>query len=75
MQLNLTQARRQFSALLEAVERGEEFVIARNGKPIAKLVAIKKHGKRQLGAFPMHIQSDLLEPTDPEIVVSFYSKI
>ena len=75
MQLNLTQAKRKFSALLEAVERGEEVVIARSGKPIAKLVAIKKHGKRQLGAFSMHIQSDLLEPTNPEIIASFYGKI
>ncbi len=74
MQLNVAEAKSQLSALLEAVERGEEVVIARYGKPVAQLVAIKTQKKRQLGAFPMHIKSNLLEPTDPEIIASFYGE-
>jgi prevent-host-death family protein len=69
MQLEVTEARTKLLALLEAVERGEEVVIAVNGKPVAQLVAVRA---RQLGAFPMQIKSDLLEPTAPEIVASFY---
>ena len=35
---NIHEAKTQLSRLLERVERGEEIVIARAGKPIAKLV-------------------------------------
>ena len=34
------EAKTNFSALLERAERGEEFVITRRGKPVAKLVPI-----------------------------------
>jgi prevent-host-death family protein len=72
MQLDVNEAQTKLLALLEAVERGEEVVIARDGKPIAQLVAVRANKKRQLGAFPMHIKSNLLERTNPEIVASFY---
>ncbi len=74
MQLNVAEAKTKLSALLEAVERGEEVVIARYGKPVAQLVAVKPQKKRQLGAFPMQIKSNLLEPTDPEIIALFYNE-
>lgn len=35
---NIRDARRKLSALLEQVERGEEVVISRRGKPVARLV-------------------------------------
>ena len=38
MQLSVHQAKDQFSALLQAVERGEEVVITRHGKKIARIV-------------------------------------
>lgn len=37
-QVNVHEAKSQLSRLLQAVEDGEEIVIARNGKPVAKLV-------------------------------------
>ena len=37
---NVHEAKTKFSKLLAKVERGEEVVIARSGKPIARLVAI-----------------------------------
>ncbi|MBN1106448.1 MAG: type II toxin-antitoxin system Phd/YefM family antitoxin [Deltaproteobacteria bacterium] len=40
-QVNIHEAKTQFSRLLAAVEQGEEIVIARYGQPIAKLVAIR----------------------------------
>ena len=35
------EAKTRFSALLERVERGEQIVITRRGKPVAKLVRIE----------------------------------
>jgi prevent-host-death family protein len=37
-QVNVHQAKTQLSRLLARVEQGEEIVIARDGKPVAKLV-------------------------------------
>ena len=39
------EAKTNFSALLERVERGEQIVITRRGKPVARLVPIAKPGK------------------------------
>ena len=36
-QVNIHEAKTQLSRLLEQVEGGEEIIIARNGKPIARL--------------------------------------
>jgi prevent-host-death family protein len=51
--VNMLQAKTNLSRLVEAVESGaeQEIIIARNGKPAARLVAIapKPTGKRRLG--------------------------
>ncbi len=39
--VNVRKARAQISQLLDAVESGEEIIIQRNGKPIARLVPIE----------------------------------
>jgi prevent-host-death family protein len=49
VQLNVHQAKTQLSRLLEMVEQGESIVIARNGKPVAELVPLRKKGL-QMGA-------------------------
>ena len=38
--MNVHQAKTQLSRLLEAVESGEDVVIARAGKPVARLVPV-----------------------------------
>lgn len=43
--VTVTEAKAQLSRLLAAVERGEEVVIGRAGKPIAQLTAYKPKGK------------------------------
>jgi len=40
-QLNLYEAKTQLSSLVDRAAKGEEIVIAKAGKPMAKLVAIK----------------------------------
>jgi prevent-host-death family protein len=44
--VNVHEAKTHLSRLLERVERGEEIVIARSGKPIAKLVPLTRSQKR-----------------------------
>ncbi len=45
--VNVHQAKTHLSRLLARVEAGEEIVIARRGKPVARLVGCKLQGKRQ----------------------------
>jgi len=49
-QVNIHEAKTHLSALLARVEKGEEIVIARNGKPVAQLKPIESAPrKRQFG--------------------------
>jgi prevent-host-death family protein len=48
--VNVRQAKTQFSRLLDRVEAGEELVIARRGKPVARLIPYSTAGQpRRLG--------------------------
>jgi prevent-host-death family protein len=47
--VNIHHAKTQLSSLLKEVESGEEFVIARAGKPVAKVVPLEKKKVRRLG--------------------------
>jgi len=48
--VDIHQAKTQLSRLLVQVEAGDEVVIARSGKPIARLVRFRVRGKRRFGA-------------------------
>jgi prevent-host-death family protein len=41
-QVNIYEAKTQLSKLLEQVENGDEIVIARNGRPVARLVPVQR---------------------------------
>jgi prevent-host-death family protein len=47
-QVNVHEAKTQLSKLLAEVERGREIVVARDGKPVAKLVPFPKPAKKRL---------------------------
>ena len=47
--VNVHEAKTHLSRLLERVEQGGEVVIARAGRPIARLVPFARPGKRALG--------------------------
>lgn len=50
MQVTIHEAKTQLSRLIAAVERGEEVVIARRDKPVARLVAMApERPQRRLG--------------------------
>ena len=38
---NISQAKAELSALIEEVQKGEEVILAKAGKPVAKLVAYR----------------------------------
>ena len=56
--VNVHEAKTNLSRLLAQVEAGEDVVIARNGKPVARLVEYQPRGKRQFGAWKDRISID-----------------
>ena len=56
--VNVHEAKTNLSRLLSQVEAGEEVVIARSGKPVARLVRFQRRGKRQLGSWKGRIALD-----------------
>lgn len=50
MQVTIHQAKAQLSELIAAAERGEEIIIARRDKPVARLSMIEEnYGKTRIG--------------------------
>ncbi len=75
MEFNVHEAKTHFSKLLAKVEAGEEVVIARAGKPVAKLVPVaRKKIARRLGTAKgqFRVPDDFNEPLPKEIEDSFY---
>ena len=75
-QVNLYEAKTNLSALIEAAAAGEEIIIAKNGKPKAKLVALTpadKPRKFNVG-FGDHYGWELPADPDPEIEALFYGE-
>jgi prevent-host-death family protein len=75
MQLfNVHEAKTQFSKLLDRVAAGEEIVIARNGKPVARLSAVAgEMPPRQPGALKGKIWiADNFDEFDEELEELFY---
>lgn len=62
-------AKTQLSRLLERVERGEDIVIARRDKPVARLVRVNTPPpRRQFGALKgrIRVTQAFFEPLPPE---------
>jgi len=73
-QVNIHEAKTQFSRLIAAVEQGEEIVIARYGQPIAKLVAIRPPATpRKPGSAKgrIKIRPSFFEPLPDEVLEAF----
>jgi prevent-host-death family protein len=68
MQVNVHQAKTQLSKLLEAVEKGEEVIIARDNVPVAQLVPVRRK-QFKLGILKDQLKGpvpDFLEPMSEE---------
>ncbi len=71
---NLYQAKSSLSRLVDRAAAGEEIVIAKAGKPQAKLVPLAKASKnRQPGGWEgrVHVADDFDEPLPEEIQAAF----
>lgn len=56
--VNVHEPKTHLSRLLMQVEAGEDVMIARNGKPVAKLVQIHQRGKLVFGSMKGSIELD-----------------
>jgi prevent-host-death family protein len=74
-QTNVHDAKTHLSKLLSQVEQGEEIVIARAGKPVAKLVRIQPEVQRVLGRDEglFEVPDDFDAPLPEELLKLFYS--
>lgn len=70
--VNVHRAKTELSRLLEAVEKGEDVVIARAGTPVARLVAVPPEERvpgRLAGV--VRLGPDFDDPFPPEIAKGF----
>jgi prevent-host-death family protein len=75
MEVNIHEAKTHLSRLLERVALGEEVIIQKAGRPIARLIPVEKHPvRRQLGwaAGEFVVPEDFDEPLPADIEESFY---
>ena len=72
--VNIHDAKTRLSNLIERVEAGEEIVIARAGRPVARLSPLtSRRGRRKLGALDgrFRIPEDFNAPLPDEILKAF----
>lgn len=74
--VNMHEAKTQFSKLIARVEAGEEIVIARDGQPVARLVAFrppaaKRVSGRDRGLFS--VPDDFDAPLPADVLADFES--
>jgi prevent-host-death family protein len=73
---NMHEAKTHLSRLAERAAGGEEIVIARNGKPLARLVAMPERRPRRLGLARGRIEvgEDFDAPLPAELQEAFEGK-
>ena len=72
---NLYEAKNQLSSLVERAASGEEIIIAKHGRPMAKLVPVKvarKAPRKQLNLLGLtYMADDFDAPLSPELLKLF----
>ena len=63
-QVNVQEAKTRLSDLLLRSERGEDIVIARAGRPVARLVPVDGPAPRTFGSMRLDVPDDFDEPLD-----------
>jgi len=71
--VNVQEAKTHLSALLLRVAAGEEIVLARNGKPCARLVPLRPSPPRQLGFLSGTVDQSFFEAL-PESELTAWSE-
>ncbi|MGO9519371.1 MAG: type II toxin-antitoxin system Phd/YefM family antitoxin [Candidatus Korobacteraceae bacterium] len=73
MEVNVHEANTHFSKLLAQVESGEEVIIARSGKPVARLVPFNLSSSREWGfAKGEFVVPDDFDDPMPDFEEDFY---
>ena len=72
MTLNLYEAKTQLSQLVEDAAAGKEIIIAKNGKPMAKLVPIRQQPLRKPGRLKGKVwMSEDFDAPMPDVIAAF----
>ena len=77
-QINIHEAKTQLSRLVERASRGEEIVIAKSGKPVAKLVPFDRDmTPRRPGSMRglIKVPDDFDAPLPPEVLTAFLADL
>lgn len=61
-QVKVQYAKTHLSALIAAVESGEEFVISRGDQPVARLAPLARQDARELGFVAYAVPEEFFEP-------------
>ena len=72
--INIHDAKTRLSQLVERVEAGEEIVIARAGRPVARLAPlVSRRGRRKLGSLDgkLRIPDDFNAPLPDDLLKAF----
>ncbi|MDC7222207.1 MAG: type II toxin-antitoxin system prevent-host-death family antitoxin [Spirochaetales bacterium] len=64
--INIHKAKTHFSSLVERVHEGEEIIIAKSGKPYARLVPLKPEKERIPGRYPGKVPASFFEDLPEE---------
>jgi prevent-host-death family protein len=76
-QVNVYEAKTNLSRLLDQVEAGEEVVIARAGRPVARLVPYRKsRAPRRPGGWEGRVRiADDFDELPPELLAAFRGEL
>jgi prevent-host-death family protein len=71
--VNIHEAKTHLSRLIDEVGEGREIVIARAGKPVARLVPVRRAARRTLGALAgrFEVPADFDAPLPDEVIDAF----
>lgn len=65
-QINIDEAKIHLSRILDRVQQGEEFIFAKAGKPIAKLVPMNSLVQRKPGLLKGSLSDSVIDPLPNE---------
>jgi prevent-host-death family protein len=71
--MNLYEAKTQLSALVDEAAAGAEIIIAKSGRPLAKLVPFRESARRRPGKAKgrIRIAADFDAPLPPQLLAAF----
>lgn len=68
MTFNVHEAKTHFSRLLERARSGEEIIIAKNGKPYARLCPLETPARRQPGLLKGSLDEAFFDPLPDDVL-------